>query len=271
MDYRYLKAFYLTAQFSSFSKAAQDLRIAQSAVSRQIKLLEEAVGEELIIRSSKKVVLTDKGQALFSSISHFEHETSQIFETEKSRPIRIGILEGLLLNWFQPILVKFQKKYEFGANVEVKDVNYLKSGLESGYFDVIFTTENIQNELMSSRKLFKEKLVVISKNEINRKKLYDYPWIVYSENDYLYKVSRKVSPKILQVSHLASILNMVKQNIGIAILPAHVLKKTESIETHEISVGNETNYIYLATLNFKNFPKPISTLIEIIDQNQVNV
>jgi DNA-binding transcriptional LysR family regulator len=266
MDYRYLKAFYLTAHLSSFSKAANELRIAQSAVSRQIKLLEESIGEELIIRSSKKVVLTDKGQALFQSISQFEHQTSQIFETEKSRPIRIGILEGLLLNWFQPILMKFQKKFEYGANIEVRDVNYLKSGLESGYFDVIFTTENIQNELMSSRRLFKEKLVIASKAEVNRKKLHEYSWIVYSENDYLYKASRKVPPKILQVSHLNSIINMVKQNLGIAIVPAHVIKKGESLITQEISIGSESNYIYLATLNFKNFPKPIATLLDIIDQ-----
>ena len=60
MEYRYLKAFLLTAEHSSFSKAAQLLSIAQSAVSRQIKLLEESLGEELIIRSSKKVILTTK-------------------------------------------------------------------------------------------------------------------------------------------------------------------------------------------------------------------
>lgn len=62
MDYRYLKAFILTARNSSFSKAAEELKIAQSAVSRQIKLLEESVGEELIIRSSKKSSADSKGQ-----------------------------------------------------------------------------------------------------------------------------------------------------------------------------------------------------------------
>ena len=41
LDFRYLKAFMLTAKYSSFSKAAEELNIAQSAVSRQIKLLEE--------------------------------------------------------------------------------------------------------------------------------------------------------------------------------------------------------------------------------------
>ena len=62
IDFRYLKAFILTAKYASFSKAAEELNIAQSAVSRQIKLLEDTLGEELIIRSSKKVVLSEKGK-----------------------------------------------------------------------------------------------------------------------------------------------------------------------------------------------------------------
>ena len=47
LDFRYLKAFMLTAKYSSFSKAAEELNIAQSAVSRQIKLLEDALGTDL--------------------------------------------------------------------------------------------------------------------------------------------------------------------------------------------------------------------------------
>ena len=64
-DYRYLRAFIFTGKHSSFSKAAMELRIAQSAISRQIKLLEQSLNQELIIRSSKKVILTDKGKELF--------------------------------------------------------------------------------------------------------------------------------------------------------------------------------------------------------------
>ena len=64
LDYRYLRAFIVTARHLNFSRAADELNIAQSAVSRQIKLLEEGVGQQLIIRSSKKVILTEKGQSL---------------------------------------------------------------------------------------------------------------------------------------------------------------------------------------------------------------
>ena len=66
MDFRYLKAFIATAENGSFSKAAEKLNIAQSAVSRQIRLLEDSIDQELILRSSKQLVLTPKGQEVLS-------------------------------------------------------------------------------------------------------------------------------------------------------------------------------------------------------------
>ena len=89
MDYRYLKAFLLTAEFSSFSRAAEILKIAQSAVSRQIKLLEETLGEELIIRSSKKVLLTAKGQQLYLVAKSFIVRLSISLKKRITAPSRL--------------------------------------------------------------------------------------------------------------------------------------------------------------------------------------
>ena len=134
MDYRYLKAFLLTAENRSFSRAAEALSIAQSAVSRQIKLLEESLGEELIIRSSKKVLLTNKGKELFLAAQHFDKLAVDIFQKEDSRPLNIGILHGLLKNWFAPILVKFYKKGGRNMNIFVQDQPELLKGIENGTF-----------------------------------------------------------------------------------------------------------------------------------------
>ena len=136
LDFRYLKAFELTAKYSSFSKAALELNIAQSAVSRQIKLLENSLGIDLIIRSSKKVMLTDKGRELLQSLIQFEKNSSDIFEREDLHPLSIGILEGLLKNWFTPILTEYLKKEKRNVNLQVVDLPILKSGIEDGSFDV---------------------------------------------------------------------------------------------------------------------------------------
>ncbi len=199
LDFRYLKAFMLTAKYASFSRAAEELNIAQSAVSRQIKLLEDTLAEELIIRSSKKVMLSEKGKELYYAASNFEKTSLEIFQKEDQLPLSIGILEGLLKNWFTPIITEYLKSQNRDITIHVADLPVLRAGIEDGAFDVIFGTENIQSELVTSLKLFEEKLVLISKEEVNKKKLSDHRWIVFSNNDYLYKVS-KTNDKWAKVS-----------------------------------------------------------------------
>lgn len=263
MDYRYLKAFILTATHSSFSKAAEQLKIAQSAVSRQIKLLEEAVGEELIIRSSKKVLLTQKGKELFMAAQHFDQVSSDIFEKEDLREVKIGILQGLLKNWFNPILLKFFKKSSRNISVEVGKLPELRHGIENGLYDVIFTTENIQSDLISSLKLFDEKLVLISRDEINKKKIQDERWIVYSSDDNLFKLSKKHSPSVIRVESISTIINLVKNNVGIAIVPDHVLKKTDNLFIQELNNFNHSE-IYMATLNYKTMPSHVKDIVDVV-------
>lgn len=263
MDYRYLKAFILTAEHSSFSKAADELSIAQSAVSRQIKLLEESLGEELIIRSSKKVLLTNKGKELYLASKTFDQVTNHIFEREDKKPLRIGILNGLLKTWFNPILVRFYKKYDRNMNIHIADTPELLKGIEDGNFDAIFATENIQSELVSSLKLFDENFVLISKSEVNKKKLEDYRWIVFSEGDNLYRLSKSRSEKIIVVDSISTIINLVKNDVGIAVVPDHVLKKSDNLIVQNLP-GLPRSEIYMTTLNYKTMPKALKELSQTV-------
>ncbi|GAB4420439.1 MAG: LysR family transcriptional regulator [Bacteriovoracaceae bacterium] len=261
MDYRYLKAFLLTVEHGSFSKAAEEMDVAQSAISRQIKLLEEDIGFELIIRSSKKIILTEKGRSLYIALQTFDQTSKDIFQTEEKEPLRVGILQGLLKNWFIPRVQKYYKKNNRSLSIEIGDKATLRKGLEEGKLDIIFSTDEIQTELISSLKLFDEKLVLISKDEINRKKLNEYRWIVYGSEDPLFVMSKKVSESIVSVSDIPSILDLVKLGVGIAIVPDHVLKKTDGVIHYDLP-GLPKSEIYMTTLNFKSMPQAIKDLAE---------
>jgi DNA-binding transcriptional LysR family regulator len=266
LDFRYLKAFMLTAKYSSFSKAAEELNIAQSAVSRQIKLLEDSLQEELVIRSSKKVILSEKGRDLYQASLNFEKTSMHIFEREDTLPLSIGILEGLLKQWFNPLLVDYLKKQSRDVNVHVADIPELKSGMEEGRFDIIFGTENIQSELITSLKIFEEKLILIGKAEVNRKKLHEHRWIVFSHNDNLFKISKQRSESIVMVDSFNSIIALVKNDMGIAIVPDHLIKKEDQLKVHEIS-GLPSSQIYLSTLNYKKMPERIKLLVDIVKKS----
>ena len=263
LDFRYLKAFMLTAKYASFSKAAEELNIAQSAVSRQIKLLEDSLQEELIIRSSKKVILSEKGKELYQDSQSFEKTSLQIFQREDQLPLSIGILEGLLKNWFTPLLTDYLKGQKRDVTVHVADMPELRSGIEESKFDVIFGTENIQSELVTSLKLFEEKLVLISKNEVNRKKLSDHRWVVFSNNDHLFKLSKNKSESIVMVDSFTSIISLVKNDVGIAVIPDHLIKKEDQLKVQEIP-GLPSSQIYMSTLNYKKMPERIKHLSDIV-------
>ena len=64
MDSRSLRYFQAVAEFGSYSRGAESLRISQPAVSRQIRALEEDLGRPLFIRHSHGVSLTDAGRML---------------------------------------------------------------------------------------------------------------------------------------------------------------------------------------------------------------
>lgn len=261
IDYRYIKAFLLTAEFKSFSKAAQKLNIAQSAVSRQIKLLEESLKVELIIRSSKKVLLTQKGEELFRAVHKFEKVTADIFVEDESREISVGLLHGLLENWFNKLIIQFYKKNIRNVRIHVDTPSNLKQMLADGKLDIILTNENIQSEIISSLKLFDEKLSIISKNEIDTSKLQDYRWVVYHSSDNMYKVSKKVSDQIITVDSITTIKSLVKSGVGIAVVPDHILEKGDSIKKYNHK-NLPKSEIFLGTLNYQQLPKYISTFID---------
>lgn len=64
MEIRVLEYFLAVAREQSFSKAAQTLHLTQPTLSRQLKELEDELGKQLFIRSSKKISLTDDGMIL---------------------------------------------------------------------------------------------------------------------------------------------------------------------------------------------------------------
>ena len=64
MELRHLRTIAAVARHGSFTKAAEELYLAQSAISQQIRRLEEELGVEVFRRSSRRVELTAEGEVI---------------------------------------------------------------------------------------------------------------------------------------------------------------------------------------------------------------
>lgn len=97
MDFRQIRAFLLVSELGSINQASSRLNIAQPALSRQIKLLESAMGRPLFERCSNGMRLTKAGRGFLESIADPFRNLEETFEnarasfTDVSRQVRIGI------------------------------------------------------------------------------------------------------------------------------------------------------------------------------------
>lgn len=111
-----LLAFEAAARHQSFARAADELSLTQSAVSRQVAALEDMLEIQLFHRNGKRVSLTDAGTLYASSISNvlesLRKASLQVisFKSE-SRTLRLALLPTFGSRWLLPRLHRFYKEH----------------------------------------------------------------------------------------------------------------------------------------------------------------
>jgi LysR family transcriptional regulator, glycine cleavage system transcriptional activator len=112
--FRAVRAFEASARHLSFKKAAQELCLTQSAISHQIKVLEEYLGVQLFYRESRGVVLTRDGSnylvSLTEILDRMAAETARISKREIAGSLSVRAAPGFV-RWLVPRLASFQKEY----------------------------------------------------------------------------------------------------------------------------------------------------------------
>lgn len=109
-----LPVFEAVARLNSFSRAADELAVSQSAVSHQIKQLESYLGEPLFLRAGRSLVLTEEGrtylEAIGASLLQIERASDQLRGRETSR-LRLAAFSSFSVRWLIPRLPELQNRY----------------------------------------------------------------------------------------------------------------------------------------------------------------
>ena len=109
----HLRSFEAVARRAGFGAAAQELHVTQSAVSRQIKSLEEELGAPLFTRGTRRVELTQAGQLLLRAITpalgRIDGAVRQIRQLRGRAQVSLSTFPSFASLWLLPRLPTFEK------------------------------------------------------------------------------------------------------------------------------------------------------------------
>ncbi len=266
-----LQTLVAVSRVKSFSKAAEDLGVTQSAISQSVKNLEKKVGVKLFKRSGKKVVLTGEGEKLFSIassfLSHLDDTLNEIQHDKNnmSGRVRIGTLIGVGKSWLAPELIGFAKNHEdLSVSVSMGFQEDLILEFENYGLDFLILPEGALPNVGEKTLLGEESVTLVFPpgnpygihEDISLDELSALPTILFDKEDHLYhswcrrkfgRSPKKINAKFMVNSH-GNMLGAVNEGLGIAVVPNHVLNRSfykDKIETlgKEFDVENGKFYV----------------------------
>lgn len=261
MDLNNLKVFYEACKEESFTKASKRLFISQSAVSIQIKKLEQSLGTQLIERSSKNFKLTVEGQNLFKMakdiferVYRMETVIKRLISTKKQK-----ILVGATHNVGEPILPNIVNKYlkcrdDVDLDIFVKNSSTLYKYLKEGKLDIILTEDlYLKDDSVKVINTDDYPFVIIAPNDIQDyeqlKHIYylkrDAKQIVFYINKFEEKVGFNIEKEMNVNGSIETIKRLVKMGIGYAVVPYYCV--------HENLKSNEFKVMYRFAKSYNKF------------------
>lgn len=240
LEVRHLKLVEMVAKEGGLTKAANRLHVTQSALSHQLRDIEEKLGAPLFLRLNKKMLLTQAGERLLSSAPAVLDELKRAEEDIRQIALhREGILRlstecYTCYHWLPPVLEPFAREF---PRVEVRIVAEATrrpvEALLDGRLDLAITSTVARNQKLMFKPLFKDEMVVImspdhplaSRPYVSAKDFASEHLLVYAlpkEDLTIYQkvlIPAGVSPKhVSRVELTEAIIEMVKAGLGIGVM-----------------------------------------------------
>lgn len=235
---RGLRAFCIAARHESFRVAAEELYITASAVSHQIKNMEDALGEQLFERNNRDLKLSSRGAVLYAEVSPLIEQLDAVvakFRQETVRSsIRISVQPFFASEYFIPRLSEFTAANpEIDIKVGTSDESAEKHPADADMSIRLFRAPppDMQADLLFPLRMapagsreFKRRLTV-KKGRITS----EFPIIIHETYPHAWKQWAEAAgiglPAALKSTRLDSMIAVVRaaeQGIGAALVPIPV-------------------------------------------------
>ncbi|AXY60798.1 LysR substrate-binding domain-containing protein [Acinetobacter sp. WCHAc010052] len=247
MELRHLRYFVAVAEELNFTRAAQRMCTVQPSLSQQIKDLEQEVGVQLLIRSNRKVELTEEGKAFLKeallSLEHAEkaiYDARQIASVNKDQ-LKIGFVPVAEMKIFPYIMPNIRAhfpdiKIDFHSLTDSAQFGALRRG----EIDIAFTRYPDESGEFENVQIFQEPLALIipkassfAEQRTVSIKEFNHQDFVISDEDaspQLHKIIQdffkqsKLNVSVVQKStNILLNVNLVGMGVGWSLVPAYVI------------------------------------------------
>jgi LysR family transcriptional activator of nhaA len=150
LNYHHLHYFWQVASTGNLTKTAKNLHVSQSALSSQIRQLEENIGQQLFERQGRQLLLTDVGRRvltyaddIFAKGEELESLLKRGIEPE-SQLLRIGMLTTLSRNFIDRLLMPLFREKQVRFSLHADSLDLLLEGLTRHQLDVVLTNADVR-------------------------------------------------------------------------------------------------------------------------------
>lgn len=254
IDLRSLEVFYWVVELRSFSRAAHHLNTSQPAVSQRVSALEQRLGYELLVRPTRACRLTDRGRILFDYAEQFvrlqaQMESDVMTPSGIRRTIRLGVSETIVHTWLSSFVESvYAEMPNLTIDIMVDITPRMFHSLEAKELDMAFMLGPVSDPGYESVSLDSYPLSFVAKRgliaETERgdiRKIALHPIITYPRETYPLTALREIvskiimrQPRIFANASLSTMVRMAKDGIGIAVIPAEVVRDDVAAGTLEV-------------------------------------
>jgi DNA-binding transcriptional LysR family regulator len=241
MDLRQLEIIRAIAETGSFTAAGDKLHVSQSAISRQVLILEDELGEPVFHRIGRRIRITPAGESLLQ-LSHrvfrdLQDTVSAISDTRESLRGSIGLVGGMTvcLYVFPALLAEVRRIHpNLDMRVTVGSTQRSIEMLRSGAGDLGLLTLPIEASDLVSVPLLQEELLLVTypshplaaQKRIMPADLEKQPFVLFEAGSITRHIvedffarERITPPIIMETENVEIIKAMVRSGLGISIIP----------------------------------------------------
>lgn len=280
LNYHHLRYFRTIANEGSLTRAAERLKISQSAVSTQLRSLEESLGQPLFLRQNKSLVLTEAGRIALDyaeSIFRSGDELLGVMKNQSSgqrQLLRVGAVATLSRNFQISLLRPLIGRSDVELVIRSGNLRDLLAQLRAHTLDVVLSNLPVRRDAETdwhSHLLDEQPVSLVGQRTRSRKKfsfpedLRHMPLVLPSLDSNIRSAfdlmleQLGIRPIIAaEVDDMAMLRLLAKEGAGLALVPPVVVRgeldNGTLVERHRVTSIKESFY---AITPSRRFPNPI--------------